>query len=126
MEISGRVDLLWSKQRQFADLKTGGRLSAAQLEDYALQMLIYQQALAAEGEQSQHWQPIVLHVTPAGIEDIPLSAEQLTDQAERLVRGLEQIVRLHASSKGPQPPPAPPCARCLYERWCPAAAAREV
>ncbi len=116
--VSGRADLVLAERGQFADFKTNRRLGDAQLEDYALQMLIYQQALAAESSTGSSWQPLLVHVTPSGLRDVALGEALLARQAPRLDQALIKLVELEESQQWPEMPPAAPCESCEYAALC--------
>jgi len=119
VDISGKVDLVLLDQQQFVDFKTNRHLSEADLEDYALQMFIYQQALAAQADGEDAWRPLLVHVTPEGLEEVEVGSPQLAAQEGRLQKALSQLVELELSQQRPSAPPTAPCIDCQYADWCP-------
>ncbi len=118
VDISGKIDLVLSNQHQFVDFKTNRHLSEADLESYALQMFIYQQALAAQADDGDAWRPLLVHVTPEGIEEIEVGPQRLTRQQDCLRQALSQLVKLELSQQRPPAPPNAPCTDCQYADWC--------
>jgi len=118
VDISGKVDLVLSDQQQFVDFKTNRHLSEADLEDYALQMLIYQQALAAQGDEGDVWQPLLVHITSEGLKEMEINPQRLAAQEKRLEQALSQLVELELSQQRPPAPPTAPCTNCPYAEWC--------
>ncbi|GAI80316.1 unnamed protein product, partial [marine sediment metagenome] len=86
VDISGNIDLVLSDQQQFVDFKTNRHLSETDLKDYMLQMFIYQQALAAETRNRGDWCPLLVHVTPDGLEEIPLHSNTSIPEQRRTVK----------------------------------------
>ncbi len=118
VDISGKVDLVLSDQQQFVDFKTNRHLSEADLENYALQMFIYQQALAAPADGGDAWRPLLVHVTPEGLEEVEIGPPRLTRQQKCLQQALSQLVELELSQQRPPAPPTAPCIDCQYADWC--------
>ncbi len=116
--VSGRADLVLGGRGQFADFKTNRRLGQDQLEDYALQMFIYQQALAAEPGIGASWQAVLVHVTADGLKDIPLDEALLDRQGQQLDQALSLLVELEQSQQWPELPSAAPCEGCEYVALC--------
>ncbi len=116
--VSGKVDLVLAEQGQFADFKTNRHLGGAEIEDYALQMFIYQHALAAESEPGRDWQPVLVHVRGDGLEDVPLEEALLARQADQLDRALAVLVALESSRQWPETSEAAPCASCEWTALC--------
>jgi len=119
VDISGKVDLVLSDQHQFVDFKTNRHLSEADLEAYALQMFIYQQALAAPANDRDVWHPLLVHVTPEGLEEIELGPQWLAGQQERLQRALRLVVEFELGAQRPPAGLTAPCTDCPYAGWCP-------
>jgi len=100
------------------DFKTNRHLSEADLEDYALQMFIYQQALAAQADDGDAWRPLLVHVTPEGLEEVEIGPQRLTRQQDCLQQALSQLVELELAQQRPSAPPTAPCTDCPYADWC--------
>jgi len=118
VDVSGKVDLVLSEPQQFVDFKTNRHLSEADLEDYALQMFIYQQALAAQADDGDAWGPLLVHVTPEGLEEVEIGPPRLTRQQDCLQQALSQLVELELAQQRPPTPPTAPCTDCQYADWC--------
>jgi len=116
--VSGRLDLVVAEQGQFADFKTNRWLGERELEDYALQMLIYRQALAAEQGDGGDWEPVLVHVTPEGLKEVPLDEALLARQEQRLEQALARLVELESEGQWPDCPPGAPCGSCDYTELC--------
>ncbi len=119
IDISGLVDLLLADRGQFIDFKTNRHLDQSDLDTYALQMYIYQQALLSEHSGPSSLQPVIVHVTESGLKEIPLSESAIAAQEPYLEQALTQLVQYQSTAQRPAPALQPPCEGCPFASICP-------
>ncbi|HEY3398130.1 MAG TPA: ATP-dependent DNA helicase [Armatimonadota bacterium] len=118
VRLGGALDLWLPGSGRLIDFKTESGAAPSRRANYALQMLIYAEALRGEGLTCSA--PTVVQVQPSGLTSLALSLEELDAQQPRLEHLLGRLVE-YAAGRPAEATPGDACTWCDFRGLCAAA-----